>query len=215
MKKQEWLTQEEIEKLLLLGKVYSIHVVRAEGGRFLCDIDYVEPEPETSGWLVDVWDCMGTLKRWEWGVGKGYLPELPDVKWECMGRFWVPIRKGNEVTELEAKKVAKLLAREVYSITMSGFCRISPTTMEEIKRILGDRLYTGGKVESEYVCRWCGRPVKFIVGKGWVHADTGTLYIQKCQRCGWEGGTEGFKCPNCGAMLVDDHCVLPVRKEGK
>lgn len=57
------------------------------------------------------------------------------------------------------------------------------------------------------ICYWCGRPVAWRAGE-WVHADTGTVYVQRCDACGWSGG--GVVCPDCGRPVRDDHCVMPV-----
>jgi len=60
-------------------------------------------------------------------------------------------------------------------------------------------------------CRICGDEGIYIVGKGMVHKSTGTLYIQRCDKCGWKGGArEDWKCPVCGAELRDDHCFQPI-----
>ena len=46
-------------------------------------------------------------------------------------------------------------------------------------------------------------------GRGWVHKETGSIYIMKCKDCGYEGGNS-ITCPDCGSKnYVDDHCALP------
>jgi len=63
---------------------------------------------------------------------------------------------------------------------------------------------------KEATCLWCGKPLIFKHGTGWVHKATGTMYIQTCPKCGWKGGVKGlFRCPRCGSELIDDHCALP------
>jgi hypothetical protein len=53
---------------------------------------------------------------------------------------------------------------------------------------------------SQTVCVWCGEPLRFERGRGWVHQD-GSVYKQRIEKT--ERHPEG--------ELVDDHCVLPRR----
>ena len=68
-------------------------------------------------------------------------------------------------------------------------------------------------------CMYCGEELRFVPGKGWVHASDGQLYKQKwvypriCRKCG-SRLQDGY-CSKCGIQyekeLVDDHCALPQR----
>lgn len=44
-------------------------------------------------------------------------------------------------------------------------------------------------------CLWCRKELRFVIGHGWVHADTGTIYITRVDADGVER---------------DDHCALPI-----
>jgi len=60
-------------------------------------------------------------------------------------------------------------------------------------------------------CLICKRVLEFKRGKGWLHKETGSIYIMKCKDCGHEGGNSVI-CLNCGSKnYVDDHCVRPER----
>lgn len=71
-------------------------------------------------------------------------------------------------------------------------------------------------------CLWCGEPLRFISGKGWVHLD-GRIYKTRfdfprfCRECG-RRILEGY-CEVCKKQFqkeeVDDHCVLPIRNGGR
>lgn len=60
-------------------------------------------------------------------------------------------------------------------------------------------------------CCWCGEELKYVKGRGWLHA-AGGLYMVRCKSCGWKAAppnTPKF-CPECGGDVVDDHYALPV-----
>lgn len=59
------------------------------------------------------------------------------------------------------------------------------------------------------LCMYCGRELKWVNGKGWVHAYYNSAYIMKCKDCGYEGES-AVTCPNCGSKnYIDDHCASP------
>ena len=62
-----------------------------------------------------------------------------------------------------------------------------------------------------YTCHWCGEPLRFERGRGWVHIEGGT-YQMRCDTCGWRGSPypSPIVCPQCGGQVRDDHCALPV-----
>lgn len=61
-------------------------------------------------------------------------------------------------------------------------------------------------------CLYCGKEVKFVNGRGWIHVDCDSFYIMRCKNCGYQGAT-AVTCPNCGSKnYVDDHCALPDRQ---
>jgi hypothetical protein len=53
---------------------------------------------------------------------------------------------------------------------------------------------------SQTVCVWCGEPLHYVSGLGWLHED-GQLSKQRIIKT--ERHPEG--------ELVDDHCALPRR----
>jgi hypothetical protein len=65
-------------------------------------------------------------------------------------------------------------------------------------------------------CHWCGEPLTFVRGRGWLHPD-GRLYKTRldypliCYRCRGKL-TDGY-CRQCDIQYelqeVDDHCALP------
>lgn len=59
-------------------------------------------------------------------------------------------------------------------------------------------------------CVWCGAPLRFEPGRGWVHPEGGG-YVVRCGRCGWKGAPHPSprRCPRCGGPVWDDHCALP------
>jgi len=64
-------------------------------------------------------------------------------------------------------------------------------------------------------CIWCGEPLKFIMGRGWVHPEGG-LYKMRCDSCRWSGAPypSPRHCPNCGSGgLRDDHIARPDRSK--
>lgn len=64
-----------------------------------------------------------------------------------------------------------------------------------------------------FICQVCGSPLIFTKD-GWSHRD-GSLIKQRCENCGWFGGSKKpfSKCPKCGSVreLKDDHSVKPVQ----
>lgn len=59
-------------------------------------------------------------------------------------------------------------------------------------------------------CNWCKEELRFIRGRGWVHAGGGA-YVQRCDKCGWKGAPVHSvrHCPMCKHNNVrDDHCAL-------
>lgn len=70
------------------------------------------------------------------------------------------------------------------------------------------------KEDNMTVCRWCGQPLSWQKGRGWVHPEGG-IYVQRCPRCGWIGAPSPslVQCPACGSnKLRDDHAAMPVQK---
>lgn len=64
--------------------------------------------------------------------------------------------------------------------------------------------------KTQTTCMWCGEPLKFEAGRGWVHQN-GSIYMMRCKDCGFKGGNS-VHCPRCGSKnYVDDHCALPDR----
>ena len=74
---------------------------------------------------------------------------------------------------------------------------------------------------SQTRCLWCGEPLRFIPGKGWVHQD-GKLYKEvRRQHCPYcksrkiiDKGKTGL-CLNCNStfdLYYDDHCAMPDRR---
>lgn len=65
-------------------------------------------------------------------------------------------------------------------------------------------------MEEKHFCVWCGEPLEFKQGKGWIH-ENGGLYVQRCESCQRKLSLREatFVCPFCGGKLVDDHCALP------
>ena len=70
-------------------------------------------------------------------------------------------------------------------------------------------------------CLWCGEPLKFVLGKGWVHQD-GQLYktkrYERCPSCGSRNIKEikpkwgiCLDCEDNFHMEYDDHCAMPKR----
>jgi rubrerythrin len=68
--------------------------------------------------------------------------------------------------------------------------------------------------ESEFVCRWCGEPLRHERGRGWVHTQGG-LYAMCCAVCGYTSAAypSPARCPKCGSLAGwrDDHCALPIK----
>lgn len=62
----------------------------------------------------------------------------------------------------------------------------------------------------EKQCLWCGGPLYFVPGRGWVHPQ-GSGYVVFCEECGWKGAPypSPQRCPRCGGKVKDDHCALP------
>lgn len=65
-------------------------------------------------------------------------------------------------------------------------------------------------------CMWCRQELRFVPGRGWVHADGGGTYQMHCPECGWRGSLHPSptRCPQCGSREVrDDHAALPDRPD--
>ena len=65
------------------------------------------------------------------------------------------------------------------------------------------------------ICQHCNEPLRFVLGKGWVH-ENGQLYVMKCKACGKLRTVYGkhVACV-CGCeSWVDDHCALAIVGEG-
>lgn len=72
-------------------------------------------------------------------------------------------------------------------------------------------------MEREAICQWCGEPLHFVPGRGWVHEEGG-LYVMYCPKCRWRGAPYPSPkvCPRCGSKEVrDHHCALPMAEERK
>lgn len=66
------------------------------------------------------------------------------------------------------------------------------------------------KEKNKVVCVWCREPLRFEIGKGWIHQN-GSLYTMRCRDCGYVG-ISSVLCPRCNSKnYVDDHCALPLR----
>jgi DNA-directed RNA polymerase subunit RPC12/RpoP len=68
-------------------------------------------------------------------------------------------------------------------------------------------------VMARHECIWCGEPLRFVPGRGWVHEEGGS-YVMRCRQCGWKGAPypSPAQCPRCGSEgLRDDHCALERR----
>ncbi len=73
------------------------------------------------------------------------------------------------------------------------------------------------------ICVWCGQPLRWINGKGWVHPD-GNTYAKKKQRVWYAPGLRTRDPEVAQAWIqaglevhealvdVDDHCALPFRR---
>ena len=48
---------------------------------------------------------------------------------------------------------------------------------------------------TDMICLWCARPMRFDPKNGWVHADTGKLYVTRVDADG---------------VVRDDHCGIAV-----
>ncbi len=67
------------------------------------------------------------------------------------------------------------------------------------------------------ICKWCGEPLQFKRGNGWVHQDgkaykTYMRYPSICVVCGNQ--LKNGYCSYCNKQWekieVDDHCVFPI-----
>ncbi len=73
------------------------------------------------------------------------------------------------------------------------------------------------------VCQWCGQPLRWEEGKGWVHPD-GNMYVRRKQRVWYTPGLRTRDPEVARAWVeaglevqedtveVDDHCALPARE---
>jgi len=65
------------------------------------------------------------------------------------------------------------------------------------------------------ICQWCGDVLVFVLGRGWLHKSTDSVYTMKCGDCYYRGES-AMRCPKCGSKdYVDDHCALPVERADK
>lgn len=63
------------------------------------------------------------------------------------------------------------------------------------------------------ICKTCGKPAKFVRGRGWTHEDGGGVYAMRCRKCGWQGAPAKptVSCPQCNSRdVVADHVVYVV-----
>jgi len=58
-------------------------------------------------------------------------------------------------------------------------------------------------------CLHCGKPLKFLRGKGWAHADTGKIYAQRLRTPEELERLRKIGLNPRPDELIDDHCAMP------
>jgi len=147
------MTDQEIIEALSGGAVGEVEVLeRLDDGRYRVKITPSPHSADLSGWVVDVWNCRGVLKRRTWGVGYGSIPPAPCV-WVDLGWFTVPVREGADLTDEESAEVVDLLFDVLDhrggALNMSGFYPVSEEEIEQVRERLGDKLFEGDLTRGE------------------------------------------------------------------
>jgi len=98
-----------------------------------------------SGWVLDVWDCRGTLKPLEAGVGYGSLFQLPKGwRWYRGQWFSFPVPRGTRVTQKRRAEIEKILYDVLESnggaINISGWYPVSDEHIDAINATLKSNL---------------------------------------------------------------------------
>jgi len=85
------MTEQEIIEALSGGAVGEVEVLeQVDDGRYRVKVTPSPHSADLSGWVVDVWNCHGVLKRRTWGVGYGSIPPAPCV-WVDLDWFTIPL----------------------------------------------------------------------------------------------------------------------------
>jgi len=148
------LTNEEIDKMLMEGGIEQLYIrKKIDENKFECEITWLPNAEELkTTWKIDVWNCHGVLKKAEWGLGYGSMPDIsPAGKYVDIGYFSIPVKHDVELTDEESEKLSKLLFEIIDRngmINMSGFYPVKDEDIEKIKEIIGDKLYEGDKEDD-------------------------------------------------------------------
>lgn len=124
-------------------------------------------------------------------------------------------RAGGEPDMIDGERVVRFRA----PLLRSAFVRGAATKRQRAQE-LRDRAHAmvRGRAEEGDVatCNWCGEELRWMGGRGWVHAEGG-IVMMHCPACSWRGAPEQSPqtCPKCGHPGIrDDHVALAVHRRG-